>query len=117
MCWDVRGALPAGGLLGTLLAHGLSQAFNPLGAHLVSIITLLAALFLTTSFSLRAAGSWMRRPLGEDGFVGQWMARVKEWREEKEAERLRKRVEEIKIAGRPAVAQQRVSTREAAAEE
>ncbi|MGH9699051.1 MAG: DNA translocase FtsK 4TM domain-containing protein, partial [Candidatus Acidiferrales bacterium] len=114
--WDVRGALPAGGLLGALLAHGLSQAFNPLGAHMVSIITLLAALFLTTNFSLRAAGSWMRRPLAEDGIVGQWMARVKEWREEKEAERLRKRVEEIKIAGRPAVAQQRVSTREAAAE-
>ena len=115
--WDVRGALPAGGLLGTLLAHGLSQAFNPLGAHLVSIITLLAALFLTTNFSLRATGSWARRPLAEDGFVGQWIARVKDWREEKETERLRKRVEEIKIAGRPAVAQQRVSTREAAAEE
>ena len=115
--WDVRGALPAGGLLGTLLAHGLSQAFNPLGAHLVSIITLLAALFLTTSFSLRTTGSWLRRPLGEDGFAGRWMARLKEWREEKEAERLRKRVEEIKIAGRPAVAQQRVSTREAAAQE
>jgi len=40
------------------------------------------------------------------------MATLAEWREERESSQLRKRVEEIKIAGRPAVAQQRVSAKE-----
>ena len=34
---------------------------------------------------------------------------MKDWREESQSQRLKKRVEEIKIAGRPAVAPQRVS--------
>ena len=38
-----------------LLAEGLRAAFNPVGANLVSIATLLTALFLTTSFSFSAA--------------------------------------------------------------
>jgi S-DNA-T family DNA segregation ATPase FtsK/SpoIIIE len=114
---EVRGALPAGGLLGTVLAQGLRAAFNPLGANLVSVATLLTALFLTTSFSFRAAANWMKRPMAEEGMIGKLVGRVKDWRAEREADRLRKRVEEIKIAGRPAVAQQRVSQREALAEE
>jgi S-DNA-T family DNA segregation ATPase FtsK/SpoIIIE len=114
---EVRGALPAGGLLGTVLAHGLRAAFNPLGANLVSVATLLAALILTTSFSLHAAAGWMKQPMADDGTIGKLIARVKDWRAEREADRLRKRVEEIKIAGRPAVTQQRVSTREALADE
>ncbi|HEY0703621.1 MAG TPA: DNA translocase FtsK [Candidatus Acidoferrales bacterium] len=114
---EVRGALPAGGLLGTVLAEGLRAGFNPIGAHLVSIVTFLTALFLTTSFSFRSAGQWLKKPLGEEGYIGQMIARAKEWRESKESDRLRKRVEEIKIAGRPAVAQQRVSTKEAPVKE
>ena len=114
---EVRGALPAGGLLGTVLAEGLRAAFNPLGANLVSIVTLLTALFLTTSFSFRTAGQWLRKPLSDDGYLGQLIERAKEWREARESDRLRKRVEEIKIAGRPAVAQQRVSTKELAEKE
>jgi S-DNA-T family DNA segregation ATPase FtsK/SpoIIIE len=114
---EVRGALPAGGLLGTVLAHGLRAAFNPLGANLVSLATLLTALFLTTNFSLRAAVGWLKQPMADDGTIGKLIARVKDWRAEREAELLRKRVEEIKIAGRPPVTQQRVSTREAVAEE
>ena len=113
---EVRGALPAGGLLGSVLADGLRAAFNPLGANLVSIVTFLTALFLTTSFSFRTAGQWMKKPMTANGYFGQMLARAKEWRESKESDRLRKRVEEIKIAGRPAVAQQRVSTKEAVAE-
>jgi DNA segregation ATPase FtsK/SpoIIIE, S-DNA-T family len=113
--WDVRGALPAGGLLGSLLGEGLRAAFNPLGANIVSIATLLTALFLTTSFSLSKAGAWLKKPMADDGTVGQWFARLKEWREEKESKQLRKRVEEIKIAGRPPVAEQRVSKKESLA--
>jgi len=109
---DVRGALPAGGLLGKLLAQGLRAGFGVVGANLVSIATLLTALFLATSFSLRAAAGWMKKPMAGEGFIGHWMARVKAWREERESARLRKQVEDIKIAGRRPVAQQRVSTKE-----
>ncbi len=109
---DVRGALPAGGLLGKLLAQGLRAAFGVVGANLVSIATLLTALFLATSFSLRASAAWMKKPMAGEGFIGQWMARVRAWREERESVRLRKQVEDIKIAGRRPVAQQRVSTKE-----
>src|SRR6202050_2119730 len=109
---DVRGVLPPGGLLGSVLAQGLQAALNPVGAHLVSIVLILTSLFLTTSFSLRAAAHWMKKPMTANGIVGKWMARLAEWREERESSQLRKRVEEIKIAGRPAVAQQRVSAKE-----
>ncbi len=114
---EVRGALPSGGLFGTMLAEGLRAAFNPLGANLISIATLLTALFMTTSFSIRAAGRWMKRPMAEDGYLGKMGARLKEWREQRESERLRKRVAEIKIAGRPPVPQQKVSRRELATDE
>ncbi|MGC2421561.1 MAG: DNA translocase FtsK [Candidatus Acidiferrales bacterium] len=114
---EVRGVLPAGGLLGTVLAEGLRAAFNPVGANLVAIATLLTALFLATSFSFRAAGEWMKKPMGSDGALGRMMARARLWREEREAERLRKRVEKIKIAGRPAIGQQRVALEEVEEEE
>src|SRR5579862_1245105 len=106
---DVRGALPSGGLLGTVLAQGLRAAFNPIGALLVTSVTFFTALFLTTSFSLRAAGAWLTKPTNPEGIFGKLSTRVKDWREERESQRLKKRVEEIKIAGRPAVAPQRVS--------
>src|SRR6202050_2238051 len=109
---QVRGVLPPGGLLGTVLAEGLRAPLNPVGANLVSVVLILTSLFLTTSFSLRTAAHWLRAPMSTDGIFGKWMARVADWREERESSRLRKRVEEIKIAGRPPVAQQRVSTKE-----
>jgi S-DNA-T family DNA segregation ATPase FtsK/SpoIIIE len=109
---EVRATLPAGGLLGTVLAEGLRAAFGAKGAHLVAIATLFTSLYMTTSFSFTAAVSWMKKPMATEGLIGGWMARARAWREEREAARLRKRVEEIKIAGRPPVTQQRVSTRE-----
>jgi S-DNA-T family DNA segregation ATPase FtsK/SpoIIIE len=113
----VRGVLPPGGLLGSVLAQGLSAALNPLGANLVSIVLILTSLFLTTSFSLHTAAHWLKKPMNTDGILGKWMVRLAEWREERESSRLRKRVEEIKIAGRPPVAQQRVAAKELPAPE
>ena len=109
---QVRGALPPGGLLGSLLAQGLRAAFNPVGAHLVSLAALFTAMFLATAFSFRAAIQWAKRPIADDGIVGQWVLRFREWREERETVRLRKRVEQIKVSGRPAVALQKSSTLE-----
>ena len=109
---EVRGALPPGGLLGKVFADGLRAGFNPVGANLVSVALLTTAVFLSTSFSFRAAAEWAKKPVADDGLIGRWIARAKEWREERESARLRKKVEEIKVAGRPPVPQQRVSTKE-----
>src|SRR5271155_4703302 len=59
----------------------------------------------------------MKKPMASDGYIGQLLARVQDWRETRESDRLRKRVEEIKIAGRPPVPRQRVSTKELTVED
>jgi DNA segregation ATPase FtsK/SpoIIIE, S-DNA-T family len=114
---DVRGALPAGGLLGTVLAEGLLAGFAKWGANIVAISTFFIALFLTTTFSFHTMGQWMKRPMEDDGMIGKWFASFKAWRDERESTRLRKRVEEIKIAGRPAVRQNRSAVQEVDEEE
>ncbi|MGH9728355.1 MAG: DNA translocase FtsK [Candidatus Acidiferrales bacterium] len=104
---EVRGALPPGGMLGELMAHALRSAFNSIGAHVVASACIFAALLMTTQFTFVGTAKLMRGPLGAEGFIGRRILglvdRVKDWREARESEKLRKRVEEIKIAGRPAV--------------
>ena len=106
---EVRGTLPAGGVLGRVFADGLRAAFNPVGANLIAIVILLAALLLATRFSFRALLAWMKKPMAGQGLLGRLLARAKEWREEREAAYLRKRVEATKIVGRKPIIQQRVS--------
>ena len=64
---DVRGAIPPGGLLGTLLADGLHAAFNSVGAHVVALAIFLTALFLTTSFSFTGTHALLRGPWQKAG--------------------------------------------------
>ena len=106
---DVRGSLPAGGVLGRVFAEGLLAALKPIGANLVAIAILFVSLLLATRFSFHAALAWMKKPMTGQGPLGRLLARVKEWREEREAAYLRKRVEETKIVGRKPIIQQRVS--------
>ena len=103
---EVRGAAPPGGLLGSVLASGLTAAFNSVGAQLVTVAALLVALFLTTQFSFLGAQEWAKGPLSKINFVPALMDRWYAWREAREQAKLRKRVEDIKISGRPAVASQ-----------
>jgi DNA segregation ATPase FtsK/SpoIIIE, S-DNA-T family len=103
---EVRGAAPPGGLLGSVLAAGLTAAFNSVGGQLVTVAALLVALFLTTQFSFLGAQEWAKGPLSKVNFIPAMMDRYNEWREAREQKRLRKRVEDIKISGRPAVASQ-----------
>jgi len=103
---EVRGAVPAGGLLGVVVSSGLTGLLNPMGAHLVVMASFLAGLFLTTSFSFIGAHQWLRGPMGALSRLGifeRLRERYQAWREAREQERLRKRLEEIKIAGRPPV--------------
>jgi len=115
----VRGALPAGGLLGTVVSHGLQSGFNFWGAVLVALAILIVALFLTTSFSFSGAHAWAsgaKGPLGKIdrlGILQRAQARWHEWRDEREQRRMRREVEERRMAGRKPVTPQILGRAEA----
>ena len=119
---DVRGALPAGGLLGSLVSRALRSGFNFSGALLVEIAVIVAAIFLTTRFSFSGAHAWAnsdKGPIGRMeklGILQRAQARWHAWRDEREDERMRREVEERKIAGRKPVAPQIVGKAEPAEE-
>ena len=109
---DVRGAVPAGGLLGTLVSHGLRSGFNFGGALLVAIALLVVAVFLTTSFSFSGAHAWAsgaKGPIGRMeklGILQRAQSRWHAWQDEREQRRMRREVEERRIAGRKPVTPQ-----------
>ena len=97
---DVRGTVPPGGMLGSLVSGGLRTGFNPIGANLVAVALLLTALFMTTRFSFSGAHAWASGPKGPIGAVEKLgilqkvQARWHAWRGTREQERLRKRLAE-----------------------
>jgi S-DNA-T family DNA segregation ATPase FtsK/SpoIIIE len=107
--WDVRGAIPAGGFVGTLLANGLRSGFNGVGAFAVAFAVAVTALFLTTSFSFSGSHAWVtgaRGPVGAVGKLGilrRAQAKWHEWRERREQDRMRRRVEANRVEGRKPV--------------
>jgi DNA segregation ATPase FtsK/SpoIIIE, S-DNA-T family len=103
---DVRGAAPAGGLVGDLLASGMIAAFNSVGSQLLAIAAVVTGLFLTTSFSFTGAQEWVKKPFSRIDFISPLKAKWTAWREAREEAQMRKRVEENKISGRQAVAPQ-----------
>jgi DNA segregation ATPase FtsK/SpoIIIE, S-DNA-T family len=115
---EVRGAIPAGGLLGVAVSHGLQSGFNFWGALLVAMIMIVVALFLTTSFSFSGAHAWASsskgplRKMGTLGILQRARARWEEWREDREEARMRREVEERKLSGRKPVAPQIVGRTE-----
>ena len=119
---EVRGAVPAGGLLGTVVSHGLQSGFNFWGAVLVAVAILIVALFLTTSFSFSGAHAWASShngPLGKMeklGILRRAQARWHDWREQREQDKMRREVEERRVAGRKPVAPQIVGRSESAEE-
>ena len=119
---DVRGAVPAGGLLGTLVSHELRSGFNFGGALLVAIALLVVAVFLTTSFSFSGAHAWASRakgPIGRMeklGILQRAQSRWHAWQDEREQRRMRREVEERRMAGRKPVTPQIVGKAETDAE-
>jgi S-DNA-T family DNA segregation ATPase FtsK/SpoIIIE len=97
---EVRGAIPPGGLLGHLVSAGLRVAFNTVGANLVALATFFVALFLCTKFSFIETHETLRGPLSKLNVVAPLKEKYSAWREQREQERLRKRLEQIKIEGR-----------------
>ncbi len=115
---DIRGAVPPGGLLGGLLSTSLRAGFNAVGAHLVAWALFLTAVFLTTRFSFSGTHAWLVGPMGPVGAVERLgviqraQARWQAWRGAREQERLRRRVEAMKILGRQPVSQATVGSKE-----
>ncbi len=107
----VRGAVSAGGVLGSLLSNGLQSGFNFWGAVLVAFALFVVALFMTTSFSFSGAHAWassQKGPLGKIeklGILQRAQARWQDWRDERHQEKMRRKVEERRIAGRQPVTQ------------
>jgi S-DNA-T family DNA segregation ATPase FtsK/SpoIIIE len=114
---SVRGAVPAGGFLGTLLAMALRSGFN-WGAYLIAFAVLITAIFMTTSFSFAGTHAWATSPKGPIGAVERLgilqkaQARWHAWREEREQRRMRRRVEESRLSGRKPVPPQTIGRAE-----
>jgi S-DNA-T family DNA segregation ATPase FtsK/SpoIIIE len=108
---EVRGALPPGGLLGTVISNELRMGFNMWGANLVVFALLITALFMTTRFSFSAAHAWAsssKGPIGaveKLGILQKTQARWHAWRDGREDERMRRRLQETRISGRKPVNQ------------
>src|SRR6202521_1919914 len=116
--WDVRGAVPPGGLLGTLISSVLRTVFNLWGANLVDVALLVTALFMTTRFSFSGAHAWASGPNGPIGKVERLgilqkaQARWHAWREEREQRRMCWRVEESRLTGSKPVPPQSIGKAE-----
>jgi DNA segregation ATPase FtsK/SpoIIIE, S-DNA-T family len=108
---DVRGAIPAGGLLGTLLAAGLRATLNSVGAHVVAVATFLAALFLTTPFSFIGTHALLRGPMSKLRPAGGLRERWTAWREAREQKHMRQRVATTKAMGRQPVPAQTIGAK------
>jgi DNA segregation ATPase FtsK/SpoIIIE, S-DNA-T family len=110
---EVRGAIPSGGFVGTLVSHGLRASFN-WGAYVVAFALFFTALFMTTRFSFSGAHAWASGPNGPIGRVEKLgilqkaQARWHAWREERQQQRMRRRVEESRLSGRKPVPQQSI---------
>ena len=112
----VRGAIHPGGLMGSLISSELLAGFNFWGALLVAVALFFTALFMATRFSFAGTHAWATGPKGPIGAVERLgilqkaAARWHLWREEREQQRMRRRVEETRISGRKPVAPQSFGT-------
>jgi S-DNA-T family DNA segregation ATPase FtsK/SpoIIIE len=66
---QLRGAIPAGGMLGSLLSNSLLTGFNFWGATVVAVALFFTSLFMTTRFSFAGTHAWARSSRGPIGAV------------------------------------------------
>jgi S-DNA-T family DNA segregation ATPase FtsK/SpoIIIE len=112
---EVRGAIPPGGMLGHLIAAGMTSALNTVGANVVVLAVFFTSLFLTTQFSFSAAHKWMRVPMDKLDPIGRIRVRWENWKEAREEARRQKRLEEIKTVGRQPIPSQVATAKSALA--
>ena len=71
------GVIPAGGLLGILLALGLTQLANIPGAFILTITCLVVGAYLATPFSFSRSTVWLRQRSGSAPALGGWLERLR----------------------------------------
>ncbi|MBI4480907.1 MAG: DNA translocase FtsK 4TM domain-containing protein, partial [Acidobacteria bacterium] len=81
-------AFPLGGALGVLLAEGLRKGLNGPGSAILLTVTLLASLYLLTSFSLERASVWFSSRFG---WLGKLRVLARPWQWAKGKFRSRKK--------------------------
>ncbi|HEY2461392.1 MAG TPA: DNA translocase FtsK [Candidatus Acidoferrum sp.] len=107
----VRGAIPAGGLLGSVASNMLLAGLNIAGAFVVAFALFFTSLFMTTSFSFAGTHAWAKSSKGPIGAVEKLgllqkaQAKWQSWRDAREEQRMRRRLEETRISGRKPVTQ------------
>ncbi len=74
----ITGGIPAGGLIGTVLADYLVASMNLTGAALFTAGCWIAALYLVSTFEMSRLPGWFRIPLNMFSAIG---ARYRQWRE------------------------------------
>ena len=86
-----RGSIPAGGVVGRILADKLDETVSTTGSIVILLASLLVSLFLTTTFSF----SWAVAKFGPKfAFIGNLRDRFRDWQDQRHAEAERRRVEE-----------------------
>jgi S-DNA-T family DNA segregation ATPase FtsK/SpoIIIE len=95
-------AIAIEGVLGRILGDFLIHYFNLIGAYLVSLSVIAAALYLCTTFSFSSAHVWIGTHFA---FVGAAWQRVEDWRAERKRIKAQQELEKRKAA-RPTVGSQ-----------
>lgn len=103
---SVGGLVRGGGLAGYLLTAGLVYTFSRVGAVIVAFSVFLTSLFLVTRFSFSAAATFLKARFS---FLGPLAERWSRWREVRQRERLRRKVERARVMGKQPVVVQRVA--------
>ncbi len=109
--WTLRwkGAIPAEGLLGRIVADALIHYFNLAGAYLICLAVIAVALYLSTAFSFGAIQLWSQTRLS---FVYAALDRFTDWRAERARRRAARELEKKRAAAtKPVVTAQLVPRR------
>ncbi len=75
------GTVPAGGILGLSLASYLIGNFNPVGAAMITLTSIVLSLYLVSKFSMEVVYHWLEVP------TAWWLAKVAAWQDWREARR------------------------------
>ena len=117
----IADAIPAGGLIGRVMADYLMSAMNLTGAVLVTFAVWILSLYLVSTFEMSRLPVWFRPPIQGIGKfsarLAVWRARWKERAQQRAEARLAERAERARQAGEAAAAAALVETAPAAAEE
>ena len=110
--WSFRwkGAIPAEGLLGRIVADSMIHYLNIVGAYLVCLAMIAVALYLSTAFSFGALQIWSQTRFS---FAYAALDRFSDWRAERQRKKAAKELEKKRTAAstKPVVTAQLVPRR------